>query len=395
MGFPFADVRFESPPVRFSFRPDVSVGVKAWLAWSLSATLGHDEQHIGEEVTHMNRNLVSLGLLAPLALVALLVNAQGPDSAVPGPLRSLRALIEAQYASNPISVAPVLAEEALLVDDVFVTPQDKVRVTLRNGGQRTITAWSLALVAGSDSGAARVSSFAVDKYTGLLAPNAPAEYSPLRPNETRFVEHDLPVVHQPDASGDARGNYSVVGVEVGAVILDDGTVAGRDVRDVLGFVLDRYARAAALSRLLDRVALAERAGELDQLLEDSLNSLAREQQAVAAAILDGPGPITLLDSQRQQDAILTQQWLQSLLSVVVRRASPPELEELGLGPTRRRAPEFLDLLRTISGSRPEMLRSAVDDTRPAYEAELDLLRDNMPASLRAEIDGLASRVLER
>ncbi len=343
-------------------------------------------------MTHMNRNLVSLGLLA---LVALLANAQDPDSVVPVPLRSLLALIEAQYASNPISVAPVLAEEALLVDDVFVTPQDKVQVTLRNGSQRTITAWSLDLVAGSDSGAARVSSFAVDKYTGLLAPNAPTEYSPLRPNETRFVEYDLPVVQQPDASGDTRGNYSVVGVEVGAVVLDDGTVAGRDVRDVLGFVLDRYARAAALSRLLGRLASAERAGALDQLLEDSLNSLGREQQAVAAAILDGPGPITLLDSQRQQDSILTQQWLQSLLSVVVRRASPPELEELGLGATRRRAPEFVDLLRTISGSRPEMLRSAIDDTRPAYEAELDLLRDNMPASLRAEIDGLASRFLER
>ena len=165
-------------------------------------------------MTHMNRNLVSLWLLAPLALVALLANAQDSDSVVPAPLRSLPALIKAQYASNPISVTPALAEEALLIDDVFVTPQDKVEVTLRNGGERTITAWALDFVVGSDSGAAAVSSFAVDRYTGLLAPNAPTEYSPLRPNDTLLVEHDLPVVRNQGAPADTRGDYSVVGVEV-------------------------------------------------------------------------------------------------------------------------------------------------------------------------------------
>ena len=53
-------------------------------------------------------------------------------------------------------------------------------------------------------------------------------------------------------------------------MLDDGTVAGRDVRPVLGFVLDRYARAASLSRLIGRVESSERAGSLKQLLEGSL-----------------------------------------------------------------------------------------------------------------------------
>ena len=345
-------------------------------------------------MTHMNRNLVSLGLLAPFALVAVLANAQDPNSVVPVPLRSLPALIEAQYASKPISVAPALAKEALLIDDVFVTPHDNVELTLRNGGERTITAWALDFVVGSGSGATRVSSFTVDKYTGLLAPGAPTEYSPLRPNDTRRVKHDLPVARYKGSPADTRGDYSVVGVEVGAVVFDDGTVAGRDVRSVLGLVLDRYGRAAALSRWLDRVDLATRSGKLQQLLEHSLESLKQEQQAVAAAIVDGPGPVTLLDSQRRQDSILTQQWLQSLFSVVVRRASPSELEDLGLGATRNGTPEIVDLLRAMSSNPPATLRAAIDHTRLMYEAELDVLRANMPASLRAEIDGLASRFIE-
>lgn len=343
----------------------------------------------------VNRNMVSLGLLAPLSLVALLANAQDSDSAEPAPLRSLSALIEAQYASNPISVAPALAEEVLLIDDVFMTPQDKLEVTLRNGGERAVTAWALDFVVGSGSGAARVSSFAVDKYAGLLAPNAPTEYSPLRPNETRRVEHDLPAVRSQRARAETRADYSVVGVEVGAVVLDDGTVAGRDVRPVLNLVLDRYARAAALSRWLDRVGSAVQTGTLRQLLELSLQALEEEQHAIAAAIIDGPAPVTLLDSQRQQDSVLTQQWLQSVLGALVRRASPAELENLGAGATGSRAPELVELLRAIIDRPPATLQAAIDDTTRMFEAELDLLRGNVPVSLRNEIDGLASRSIEQ
>ena len=134
---------------------------------------------------------------------------------------------------------------------------------------------------------------------GLLG-QAPVEHSPLRPNDIRRVEYDLPAVssvspqQQRLAAPDRfeRGDHSVVGVEVGAVVLDDGTVAGRDVRPVLGFVLDRYARAASLSRLIGRVESSERAGSLKQLLEGSLEFLEQGQQVLATAIVAGPEPVT-------------------------------------------------------------------------------------------------------
>ena len=348
-------------------------------------------------MTHKNRNLVTIGLSAPLALLVLLANAQDPDSVVPAPLRSLPALIEAQYASNPIPVAPALAEEALLIDDVFVTPQDKVEVTLRNGGERTITAWSLDFVVGSDSGANSVTSRAEDKFAGLQAPNVPDEHSPLRPNDTRLVEYPLSVVRHQDASADrfARGDYSAIGVEVGVVVFDDGSVAGRDVRAVLSLLLDRYARAAGLSRLLGRIRSAERAGTLQQLLEDGMESLEQEQQALAAAIVDGPGPVTLLDSLRRQDSMLTQQWMMSLFVFTVRNSSRSELEDLGFDATTSRTLEPADALGMLSSAHPAMLRTAVTGTTSMFQSELDLTLENLPAPLRDEIEGASAGRIER
>ena len=345
-------------------------------------------------MTHMNRNVVSLGLLAPLALVALLANAQYSDSVVPAPLRSLSALVDAQYTTNPIPVMPALAEEVLLIDDVFVSPQGKVEVTLRNGGERTITAWSLDFVVGSDSGANSVISRAEDKFAGLQVPD---EHSPLRPNDTRHVEYPLSVVRHRDASADrfARGDYSAVGVEVGAVVLDDGTVAGRDVRPVLSLILDRYARAAALSRLLGRIRSAERAGTLQQLLEDGMESLEQEQQALAAAIVDGPGPVTLLDSLRRQDSMLTQQWMMSLFLFTVRNSSRSELKDLGFDAIRSRTLEPAEALGMLSSAHPAMLRTAVEATTSMFQSELDLTVENLPAPLRADIEGTPAGRIEQ
>ena len=345
----------------------------------------------------MDRNLVSLGLLAPLALVALLANAQDSESVVPAPLRSLSALIEAQYTTNLIPVTPALAEGVLLIDDVLVTPQGKVEVTLRNEGERTITAWSLDFVVGSDSGASSVISRAEDKFAGLQAPDVPAEHSPLRPNDIRLVEYPLSLVRHRDASADrfARSDYSAVGVEVGAVVFDDGSVAGRDVRPVLSIVLDRYARAGALSRLLGRIRSAERAGTLQQLLEDGMESLEQEQRALAAAIVDGPGPVTLLDSLRGQDSMLTQQWMMSLFVFTVRNSSRSELEDLGFDATRSRTLEPAEALDLLGDAHPAMLRTAVEGTTPMFQAELDLTVENLPASLRDEIEGASAERIER
>ena len=344
-----------------------------------------------------NLNMVSLGLLAPLSLVALLANAQAPESAVPAPLRSLPALIDAQYTTNLVPVTPELAEGVLLIDDVFVTPQGRVEVKLRNGGEKTITAWSLDFVVGSDSGASSVISRAEDKLAGVQAPDLPAEHSPLRPNDTRLVEYPLSVVRHRDASADrfARGDYSAVGVEVGAVVFDDGSVAGRDVRPVLSILLDRYARAAALSRLLGRVREAERAGRLQELLEENLESLDQEKEVLAAAIVDGPGPVTLLDSLRQQDSMLTQQWLMSLLVFTVRNSSRSELEDLGLDATRSRTLEPAEALDLLGHADPAMLRTAVEGTSSVFQAELNLTVENLPASLRSEIEGTTAMRIER
>ena len=335
----------------------------------------------------IRRNLTALGLLMVFALPAY---AQDQSAEHPS-LRSLSALIDAaHYAPNPIPIAPALVDDALLIDDVFVTPEGKLAVTLRNGGERTITAWSVDVVVGGDSGATAVTSYATDKYTGLLG-QAPVEHSALRPNDIRRVEYHLPAVssvspqQQRPAAPDRfeRGDHSVVGVEVGAVVLDDGTVAGRDVRPVLGFVLDRYARAASLSRLIGRVESSERAGSLKQLLEDSLESLEQERQALATAIVAGPEPVTALDSQRQQEAMLSQQWLRAVFRSAVRTLSRSEIEDLGLGAGL----EPTEALRAIS-VRPASLRLAVADAKSVFRAELELLRENMPAPLRDEIDGL-------
>lgn len=335
----------------------------------------------------IRQNLTALGLLMVFALPT-----DGQDQSGEHPsLRSLSALIgAAHYASKPIPIAAALVDDALLVDDVFVTSEGKLAVTLRNGGERTITAWSVDLVVGGDSGATAVTSYATDKYTGLLG-QTPVEHSPLRPNDIRRVEYDLPAVssvsaqQQRPAAPDRfeRGDHSVVGVEVGAVVLDDGTVAGRDVRSVLGFVLDRYARAASLSRLIGRVESSERAGSLKQLLEESMESLEQEQQALATAIVAGPEPVTALDSQRQREVMLSQQWLRTVFRSAVRTLSRSEIEDLGLGAGL----EPTEALRAIS-ERPALLRLAVADAKSVFRAELELLRENMPAPLRDEIDGL-------
>ena len=167
-------------------------------------------------------------------------------------------------------------------------------------------------------------------------------------------------------------------------MLDDGTVAGRDVRPVLGFVLDRYARAASLSRLIGRVESSERAGSLKQLLEGSLEfSRTQEQQVLATAIVAGPEPVTPLDSQRQQEAMLSQQWLRAVFRSAVRTLSRSEIEDLGLGAGL----EPTEALRAIS-VRPASLRLAVADAKSVFRAELELLRENMPAPLQDEIDDL-------
>ena len=334
----------------------------------------------------VRRNLCAFGLLALFTLPA---TAQDHGATHPS-LRSLSALIDAaHYATNPIPIAPALAEGVLLIDEAFVTPEGQLAVTLRNGGTRTITAWAVDIVVGGDSGATAVTSSATDKYAGLLG-LAPVEHSPLRPNDSRQVEYPLPtasgVAPQQQGLADSdrfeRGDHSVVGVEVGAVVLDDGTVAGRDVRPVLGFVLDRYARAALLSRFLGRVESSERAGTLGQLLGDSLKSLEQEQQELATAIVAGTRSVTAMDSQRQQEAILTQQWLRAVLRAAVRTMSRSEIEDLGgagLEPT--------EALGVIS-ARPALLRLAVANAKPSFQAELELLREHMPAPLRDEIDGL-------
>lgn len=348
-------------------------------------------------MTYINRNLPSLGLLAPLALAAQFAVAQDLDGVVPAPLRSLPALIDAQYTTNLIEVTPALAERVLLIDDVFVTPQGEVEVTLRNGGEKTITAWSLDFVVGSDSGASSVIKRAEDKFAGLHAPDVPAEHSPLRPNDTRLVEYPLSVVRHRDASADrfARGDYSAVGVEVGAVVFDDGSVAGRDVRPVLGFLLDRYTRAAALSRLLGRVREAEREGKLQEFLEESLESVEQEKEALAAAIVEGPGPVTLLDSLRQQDSMLTQEWLMSLFVFTVRNSSRSELEDLGFDATRSRTLEPAEALDLLGDAHPAMLRTAVEGTSSLFQAELNLTVENLPASLRSEIEDATGKRIER
>ena len=337
---------------------------------------------------------IRLGLMSSLALAGSLARAQAPADAVPAPLRSLQALIEAQYASKPILVTPSLAEAALLIDDVFVSPQNTVEVTLRNAGDRTITAWSLDLMVGSGSGTARVTSVAVDRYAGLLAPNPSDDFAPLRPNEALRVKHELSGPVSEEAPVATQGGFPVVSVEVGAAVFDDGDVAGRDVRSVLGLVLDRYARAAALARWLGRLDSAVRGGTLLELHEQSLEALEQERRAVAAAIIDGPGPVTLLDVLRQQDSVLTQQWLQSLASVVVRGASQSELEDLGLHPPGSRSWEPAEVLRAVGRKTPTRLLSAVADTTQFFEEELELLSSHMPASLRVEINDIASRSAE-
>ncbi len=333
------------------------------------------------------RNLIALGLLALFALPAA---AQDPSAAHPS-LRSLAALIDAaHYETNPIPIAPAHADGALLIDDVFVTPQGNVEVTLRNGSVKTITAWSIDVTVGSDSGDSFTSSRGEDKYTGLLSPNAPTQHSPLSPGEQRVVEYRLPAGRGTFEAGVAQGDYSVLGAGVGAVVFDDGSVAGRDVRHVLGFVLSRYARAAALSRLLGQVDSALQAGTLQQFLEDSLDLLEQEKRAVAAAVVDGPGPVTTLDSQRQQESLLVQQWLRSVFLSAMRASSRSEKKSLGLEVGNPDV-DPVEILRAISSTRPAMLRSAIENTSSQYQSELGVAKANLPVALRAEIERIVPR----
>ena len=332
---------------------------------------------------------LNLGAVGLLVLFALPAAAQDPREAHPS-LRSLSALIDAaHYATNPIPIVPRHADSALWIDDVFLTPQGNVEMTLHNGSAKAITAWSIDLTVGSDSGDSFTSSRGEDNYTGLLSPDVPTQHSPLRPGERRVVEY-RPASPGAFDAGFAQGGHSVVGVDVGAVVFDDGSVAGRDVRSVLGFVLNRYARAAALSRLLGRVDAALQAGTLQEFLEDRLDLLEQEKQAVAAAIADGSGPVTILDSQRRQESLLAQQWLRSVFLNAMRTSSRSELESLGLEAGNRDV-DYLEVLRAISSTRPAMLRSATENSSSQYQLELGVAKANLPIALRPDIDRIADR----
>ncbi len=337
------------------------------------------------------KKAVALLVGAVLALATSGVAQSTNRNAVPPPLRSLTALIDTMHASGPVPVTPVLAESALLIDDVFANPQGSVEVTLRNEGERVITAWSIDLVTGSDSRVNAVVSQGSDMVGGLQDPYAPDEYSPLRPGHGRIVEFGLSVARGQGTSADrfGHGGHSVVDARVGAVVFDDGSVAGRDVRGVVGFVLDRYARAAALSRLLDRIRSAEQGGTLQQLVENTLTSLEQEmeqeKQALATAIVEGPGPVTLRESMRQREFVLLQQWLTSLFVFTVRTSSRSELEDLGFDAGGTLDPVEAAKAVTV---RAETLRTAVEGTTPVFQSELDLTVQNLPAPLRDDIEGI-------
>jgi len=330
------------------------------------------------EMKRMNRSLLTLGLLALFGLPA---SAQDQGASHPA-LRSLSALVDAvRHTANPISITPELAEGALLIDDVLATPQGKVEVRLRNGGEKAITAWSIDVVSDDGSGSAHVVSHAVDHH--IATAGAPDKYSPLRPAAVRAVEYDVPVYARRSGGTDV----SVLGVEVGAVVFDDGSVAGRDVRPVLRFVLDRIGRAGALTRLLGRVDSALQAGALEELLDESLARMAQESQQGVAAVLHGAAPETVVDQQRRRETVLAQQWLQSLLVFTARNSSRSELEDLlqGLNTAEGQRPESYEFLKAMGVHRPEMLQAAIAGTRLNWKAELDALRQHLPASLRAEL----------
>ncbi len=318
-----------------------------------------------------------LMLLATAALLSLPIIGQEQDAG-----QTAQAFIDGLDVREP-----ELAERALVIEDTFVSPGgSKLIVRVRNHDWRTITAWAVEVVFGSREGQARHSVYAADYYVTLLD-EKPEERSAIRPGDSQELEYELPESYSLSEDRFARGDYSVATVRVQAVVFDDGSFSGSNLEPVQYILKQRYARAVAIVRMLDRIDSAQRSGTPDSLLEPAQIEAATRAARSPLEPIGRHQETTRFDLAafiHREENTVGEQW-----AVAVRRALWNEAAALGQAPQDLRAldPQVLA---------PDALHRAVEDaSRFFLQTELDLLAANLPESLRPNVGRILDERIER
>lgn len=293
-----------------------------------------------------------------LALLALLMSplaAQEYDDAPPDRYLDLEREARVKAASDFIEAMsvkdPEVAEAALTVDAVSLW-EGSLRLTLRNEDWREITAWSIEVVVDVGEGRGQNTVLTEDKYM----PGTLEEHTPLQPGSSRVVELNLPRRHDRP-----QGDYPVLSVAVKAVVFDDGRFAGSDLRAMRGVFQRRYARAAAMSKMVGRVEAALGTGVLDMLLKETPHT----NEVPNAAT------VSLADNLRQEALRNNGLWPALLLR---------SADRSGVFSGVDRSPEF-DAVQFLE-TNPEALRTATEAALSLLRSELEFVRSHLPEALR-------------
>ena len=123
---------------------------------------------------------------------------------------------------------------------------DTLYLEVRNEHWKPITAWAISVVE-SEGDLGRTSVLAEDHYVGLL-PGVADGPTPLQPGAVKVIPIQLGRPYA--AERFTLGQYDVVTATVEAVVFDDGTFWGRNLRPIESLLRNRYARALRTGRPL-------------------------------------------------------------------------------------------------------------------------------------------------
>ncbi len=262
--------------------------------------------------------------------------------------RELKAA-ESLIASIPDAKSPEVADAALKLEGVSVTPEGTLTATLRNHGARAITAWSVGIVIGFSDGQSQAVSYTENNYY----PSEPdGRFGTLQPGRTRPVQYRLGFTRT------GQADYTVLDVAIKSVIFDDGEFAGSDLDEVRRVLYGRTLRAILLADMTARLDEALRTNALGSFLDESVRFYEASRETSELA-----GPPALV---RQIKGRLNADWLSALrTSALESGVRPADLDDM-----------------SILKSDPQSLFSAAESTVQYLRGELSLLNSNLPRELR-------------
>ncbi len=212
----------------------------------------------------------------------------------PGILRLRGAIVLAVASAIPIAAWQLREPEALsnalgslqpdradvstsltIVDAAPAEDGSEWVLRLRNDDWRTITAWAVDSMTGTDEGAAHVLTRSTDRFLFTHDHDESTGFLPLRPGEeTRFV---VPAAAPIDTNPNrfAEGSYAVASLQVSLAVFDDGTFAGNPPAERLhDFYVQRLDQLQALATFHEELLrLARgRGSRLEDLLWALLDS---------------------------------------------------------------------------------------------------------------------------